>query len=166
MPGAPPRPAAVLRPDPRARSGGLAALPCFTAVVALITLSAPALAPRPANAEPPAAIAPSGSDGAARRAFERFAERWMEKMERVERRNRANPTRNGDGASGVSYVGYGDDFSVQLKPTGYARAPYVGILRYVEHLYRCGDAAARRCELASRRRVTEIFRYQNGQWRH
>lgn len=164
MPGAPPA-LPALRFELPARCRALVALAPSTALVALIALAAPALIPAPARAEPPAAIAPSGRDGDARRAFERFAEKWMEKMKRVERRNRANPTPDG-GASRVRYVGYGDDFSVELRPTGYAQAPYVGILRYVEHLYRCGDAAARRCELASRRRVTEIFRYQNGRWMH
>ena len=70
--------------------------------------------------------------------------------------HRANAERAGTG-----YTGYGDDYRMELKPTGHAAAPYVGILRYQQ--LRCADAA-RTCKVAGRSPVTEIFRFQNGRW--
>ncbi len=116
-----------------------------------------------ALAGPPAAI-PS-SDPAherAERSFNEFAKGWMQKMARAESDNRAHPKREAGG--GASYRGYDDDFQIELKPTGSASAPWVGILRYHELMYSCADPAAKSCNTSKTTRVTEIFRFQGGKW--
>lgn len=52
----------------------------------------------------------------------------------------------------------------EVKATGTATNPYVGILHYTEDLYECADAAETDCTIVDRTPVTEIFRYQNGAW--
>jgi hypothetical protein len=64
----------------------------------------------------------------------------------------------------VTYRDHASDFAVELRPTGYAAAPYVGILRYSEQIFSCRDIAANDCTLSSQIPVTEIFRFQNGRW--
>jgi hypothetical protein len=99
------------------------------------------------------------------RSFKSFASGWMEKMERVETHNRERPQIRPRGSRTlITYRGYGSDFKVEIKPTGYAPAPFVGVLRYSEQLYTCADARATRCRIASTTPVTEIFRFQNGRW--
>jgi hypothetical protein len=93
--------------------------------------------------------------------FDAFASEWMDRMQRLEDDNRRSPKPNGQG---LGYRGYADDFRVELKPTGYERAPYVGVLRYEEYEYACSDPSATRCSVVSRMPVTELFRYQDGRW--
>ena len=64
----------------------------------------------------------------------------------------------------VTYRDYGDEFTVELRPTGHAAAPYVGILRYNEQIFSCAEVAGENCTLSSSIPVTEIFRYQGGRW--
>lgn len=99
--------------------------------------------------------APS-SDPEAKASFERFSRDWMGKMQRAGDANRANAARTGSG-----YTDYGDDYRVELKSTGHAAAPYVGILRYQQ--FKCATSTPN-CEGARRSPVTEIFRFQNGRW--
>jgi hypothetical protein len=120
--------------------------------------------PLAACATPPAAI-PDPGDRRARSSFKHFANDWMGKMHRLETQNRARPAlRPGAERPLVTFRGYGSDFTTELKPTGHPQAPYVGILRYTEHLYTCSDARAKRCSVASTTPVTEIFRFQDGRW--
>jgi len=114
-------------------------------------------------AGPPAAI--PNSDPAherAERSFNEFAKGWMQKMARAESNNRAHPKLEQSG--GASYRGYDDAFQIELKPTGSASAPWVGILRYHELQYSCADHAAKSCNPSKTTRVTEIFRFQGGKW--
>jgi hypothetical protein len=130
----------------------------------LIGAACALFAARPALAEPPAAIRAT-PDHDVRATFERFAATWMEKVHRLEEDQRRNPTvRPGPDHPLVTYRGYGDDFRVELRPTGHPSAPYVGILRYDEHLYSCSDTAASSCTVASTVPVTEIFRFEGGRW--
>ena len=124
----------------------------------LIAVAAPALG------DSPAAIA-QGSDSGVHSSFERFADEWMQKVRKNESAARSKPTvRPGAKQPMVTYRGYGDDFAIELRPTGHPSAPYVGLLRYSEHVYSCETAAARKCRIASTIPVTEIFRYQDGGW--
>ena len=127
-------------------------------LTAVIALAAPALA------DEPAAMADPGFERA-EASFDAFAQRWMDRVHRLEARHRNNPTVS-EGSDGpvVTYRGYGDDYSIELRETGYARAPYVGLLRYVEHVYSCTSLAARKCQRAASVPVTEIFRFQDGSW--
>lgn len=118
----------------------------------------------PAFADSPAAIRAPGEERV-QSTFDRFAETWMEKVKGMEENQRQNPTvRPGAANPLVTYRGYGDDFSTELRPTGHPSAPYVGILRYSEHLYSCATVEATNCTVASTVPVTEIFRYENGRW--
>lgn len=139
----------------------------MSSTLALLRNACAALAffiPIAACAAPPAALA-DPSDQRARNSFDRFASDWMTKMQRLESQNRAHPSlRPGAAQPLVTFRGYGSDFTTELKPTGHPRAPYVGILRYIEHLYTCADAKATRCTVASTTPVTEIFRFQDDRW--
>ncbi len=118
----------------------------------------------PAPALPPASFAP-GEQERARQSFALFADDWMAKVQRFEEHDRQNPTiRPGASDPLVTYRGHGDEFSIELRPTGHPVAPYVGLLRYTELLYSCTDATAGDCTIASSLPVTEIFRFQDGRW--
>jgi len=129
----------------------------FGALGASVLLGTGALAQGAA----PAALPPSDAQRVAAAAFDSFASQWMDRMERVEDQNRRKPER---GASSVSYRGYTNDFRVELRPTGYPGAPFVGLIRYGEQLFTCSDPGATRCGVSHTIPVTEIFRFQNGRW--
>jgi len=118
-----------------------------------------------ALAAPPAAISDSDSHQRALQSFQSFASNWMQKMERVEMHNRTSPQIRSYGARNlITYKGYAGDFQIEIKHTGYAKAPFVGLLRYKEQLFTCADERATRCRIASTVPVTEIFRFQDGRW--
>jgi len=129
-----------------------------TLAVALLLMAAPALA------DDVAAI-PDSADERARTSFSDFARSWMAKMQKNEAQNRKNPTvQPGPSENVVTYRGIGEDFTVELRPTGHPSAPFVGILRYNEQVYSCDGANASKCSVSSSLPVTEIFRYQGGSW--
>jgi hypothetical protein len=116
--------------------------------------TAPRAAPRPVP--DPAAVEAS---------FDAFASQWMDRMQRVEEEHRRAPSAAaGTAGTKVGYQGYSEEFTTELRATGHAVAPYVGLLRYEERTYSCVDAGATRCGITSRMPVTEIFRYQDGRW--
>jgi hypothetical protein len=118
-----------------------------------------------ALAGPPAAISEDDSHQRTLRSFKSFASGWMDKMKRVETRNQTSAQIRLKGSRNTtSYKGYGSDFKVEIKPTGYAKAPFVGVLRYTEQIFDCADKQATRCRIASTVPVTEIFRFQDGRW--
>jgi hypothetical protein len=117
-----------------------------------------------APALPPASHVPPAQKRA-KESFERFAEDWMGKFRRLEEHDRRHPTvQPGARTPVVTYRGYGEDFSIELRPTGHPEAPFVGLLRYLELLYSCRDVRGDDCTVASSVPVTEIFRFQNGRW--
>jgi len=128
---------------------------CLTAGLVLAFIAAPALA------DNPAAIAPT--DERAHTSFTKFAQSWMDKVQRMAAEQRPS-VQPGAVNTMVTYRDYGDEFTVELRPTGHATAPYVGILRYHEQIFSCKDIAANECSLSSEIPVTEIFRYQGGRW--
>lgn len=114
-----------------------------------------------ASADNPAAIAPQ--DDRARTSFAKFSREWMAKVQRMA--DEQKPTARASASSAlVTYRDYTDDFTVELRPTGHASAPYVGILRYSERIFSCQDIGANDCTMSSEIPVTEIFRYQDGRW--
>ena len=137
-------------------------LSCMTrvAITAIVLLG---LGVAPAIANSPAAI--SKADDTARSALGDFAKTWMSKMKNAEAQNRKSPTvRPGAAHSVVTYRGFGDDYKIELRPTGHPTSPFIGILRYSEHVYTCRQAGDSDCSVASSVPVTEIFRYQAGRW--
>jgi len=130
----------------------------FVLLCALLLTSTAALAGAPAALSRPA-------HSRAEASFHRFVEEWMQKVHALELRHRGSPTvKSGATRPLVTYRVYGDEYSVELRPTGHARAPYVGLLHYTEHVYSCETTEAESCHVASSVPVTEIFRYQNGRW--
>ena len=122
------------------------------------------LLPATAMADSPAAIS-DASRSRAEDQFHQFAKTWMANVQRLQTQDRDKPTvRAGANGTQVSYRGYGDDYSVELRPTGHPSAPYVGLLRYTELMYSCPSVGAKDCSISSRVPVTEIFRYENGRW--
>ena len=89
----------------------------------------------------------------------------MQKVRSLEQKHRASPKVQGGATHPlITYRGYGDRYSVELRPTGHARAPYVGLLHYTELVYSCRTVEAESCQVASSVPVTEIFRFRNGRW--
>lgn len=140
--------------------------PRFRALRLLCALGAPLALAFAAHADgkTPKAIPPADQTKASA-ALDAFASEWMQKMERVENDNRRKPTVvRGAAAPVVSYRGYTNDFKVEIRPTGYPAAPFVGLIRYGEQLFKCSDQGATRCGVEHTTPVTEIFRFQNGRW--
>jgi hypothetical protein len=135
----------------------------WTTALCFAFFAAPALADNLDDSSP-AAIRNSGNDQA-RTQLKSFAKNWIAKMRSVETQNRKNPKiRPGASASVTSYRGFGDDYTVEVRPTGRPTAPYIGILRYSEQVYTCRDSNASKCSVSASSPVTEIFRYKAGQW--
>jgi hypothetical protein len=129
-----------------------------TIIAALLLMAAPSIA------DDVAAI-PDSADERARTSFSDFARSWMAKMQENETQNRENPTvQPGASENIVTYRGFDEGFTVELRPTGHPAAPFVGILRYNEQVYSCNGLGASKCTVASSLPVTEIFRYQGGRW--
>jgi hypothetical protein len=129
-----------------------------TLAAALLLLAVPAVA------DDVAAI-PDSADERARTSFSEFARNWMAKMEANEAQNRQNPTvQPGPSENMITYRGFEEGFTVELRPTGHPSAPFVGILRYNEQVFSCNGVDASKCTVASSLPVTEIFRYQGGRW--
>ena len=129
-----------------------------TVTAALLLMVAPTIAGE-------VAAIPDSADERARTSFSDFARSWMTKMAKNEAQNRKSPTvQPGPSENIVTYRGFGEDFTVELRPTGHPSAPFVGILRYNEQVYSCNGVDASKCSVVSSLPVTEIFRYQGGRW--
>ena len=66
----------------------------------------------------------------------------------------------------VTYRGYGDDYSLELRPLATRAPPTWGCSAIPEHLYGCSSIEATTCTIVSSVPITEIFRYQGGRWRY
>jgi hypothetical protein len=129
-----------------------------TVTAVLLLMAAPIIA------DDVAAI-PHSADERARTSFSDFARSWMAKMQENEAQNRKNPiVQPGPSENIITYRGFDEGFTVELRPTGHPVAPFVGILRYNEQVYSCNGVDASKCSVASSLPVTEIFRYQGGRW--
>jgi hypothetical protein len=107
------------------------------------------------GASVPASVAPAASGQAvARESFSTFARTWLDKLQHGNGKVETDGTRRQ----------LDKDFTTELRPTGQATAPYVGLLRYTEHVYRCTGAGEDNCVVQASIPVTEIFRYENGRW--
>lgn len=117
------------------------------------------LGPVAAQAQSPAAIADSNP---AQDSFQTFAAEWMQRLHRVEAQNKSSVL--GNGATNLSYRGFDHDFKTELRATGNVKAPYVGMIRYLEREYRCADSRALDCRVEKTTPITEVFRFQDGRW--
>ena len=100
----------------------------------------------------------AGAEAQARSAFDAFTQTWMDKL------RSSSAVRTVSTGSGSTVKRFSTTHTVEVKPTGSASNPFVGVLHYTEESYNCSDAAQRNCTLADSTPVTEIFRYQNGKW--
>jgi len=101
----------------------------------------------------------------ARGAFEVHARSWMADLEANEATNRRNaPVYSVASEAVIRFDGYGDEYETQVKPTGSAQAPFVGILRYKENTYTCLRDDEARCTVTRSIPVSEIFSFRNGRW--
>lgn len=117
------------------------------------------------------AATPAGADDIeagldeARWSFQKHAKGWMADLEKNEARNRSEAEVYSIANEPViRFEGYGDDFQTQVKATGHAQTPYVGILRYKENLYTCLHEDQQRCTVTRSVPVSEIFSFRNGRW--
>jgi hypothetical protein len=130
------------------------------ALLAPLALSGAAFA----QAAAPKAVTPA-DHAKAEASLGSFASQWMDRMQRVEDDNRKKPAmKEQPGGPKHQYTGYTDDFKIEIRPTGYPGAPFVGLIRYGEQLIECADRGATKCRATKTRKVTEIFRFQNGRW--
>ncbi|HEY8517852.1 MAG TPA: hypothetical protein VIS07_20265 [Candidatus Binatia bacterium] len=101
--------------------------------------------------------------------FKRFCDSWMEKLRERERHNIANIEwkPNGTGVVG-EYIGY-DTTNVQIPEITNADTTPIGRVIYHELKLRLSgasqvDALAQQPEIIERTEVTELFRYERGNW--
>jgi hypothetical protein len=100
----------------------------------------------------------AGGEAQARAAFDVFTQTWMDKL------RSSSAIRTVSTSSGSTVKRFSTTHTEEVKPTGSASNPFVGVLHYTEESYSCSDAAQRNCTLVDSTPVTEIFRYQNGKW--
>ena len=146
---------------PRSILGTAAAAATVVAVLALPARAANDGESVASTRAPKAALKSSSGAGAeaqARSAFDAFSQSWMDKL------RSSSAVRTVSTSSGSTVKRYSTTHTEEVKPTGSASNPYVGVLHYTEESYNCSDAAQRNCTLADSTPVTEIFRFQNGKW--
>lgn len=101
----------------------------------------------------------------AQAAFETFSREWMKKMHAGAMSVRETKKRDAQKANiALTFSQYANEFTTELKRTSSTSAPFVGLLRYVEKEYACADATEAQCQIAGETNVTEIFRFERGQW--
>lgn len=115
--------------------------------------------------EGPTQIAVPSELARAKASFDQHARKWMADLERNEAENRRKAPIYSVASEPVKrFDGYGDDYETQVKATGHAGAPFVGILRYKENLYTCLASDETRCTVTRSIPVSEIFSFKNGRW--
>jgi hypothetical protein len=95
----------------------------------------------------------TGGDAETARSFEQFSREWIDKMKAVAAARFTAQQRR-----------LRETYEMELRPTGSARAPYVGVLSYCEITLQCASSAETVCRAASSTVVKEVFRYEAGKW--
>ena len=91
----------------------------------LVLLAGSAL---PAAAEGPAGALRAPVPGAIQRSLDSFASGWMGKLERAEAADRRASK---DGSAGLTYTGYGDSFTTEIKSAGRSYLGLCGSASYI-----------------------------------
>jgi hypothetical protein len=95
----------------------------------------------------------TGGDAETTSSFEQFSRDWIGKMKAIAAaRFAAQRTR------------LRETYEMELRSTGSARAPYVGVLSYCEITLQCASSAETGCKPTSSTVVKEVFRYEAGKW--
>jgi hypothetical protein len=103
---------------------------------------------------------PAELDEATRASFDEFASVWMDRLHQTGAGSLQHA------ATGASSRVFGPEFRTELRATGDSEAPYLGLLRYVEHSYSCSSSSAPRCRVSHSTPILEIFHFRNGRWVH
>jgi hypothetical protein len=103
---------------------------------------------------------PTEVDEASRASFDEFASVWMDRLHQTGAGSLQRA------ATGASQRVFGPEFRTELRATGDSEAPYLGLLRYVEHSYSCSSSSAPRCRVSHSTPILEIFHFRNGRWVH
>jgi hypothetical protein len=94
-----------------------------------------------------------GGDAETTTSFEQFSREWIDKMKAVAAARFDAQQRR-----------LRETYEMELRPTGSARAPYVGVLSYCEISLQCASSPATGCKPTSSTVVKEVFRYEAGKW--
>jgi len=119
-----------------------------------------------------ALAAPATADDKVSESFDRFCVEWMQKLATRERDNQQHIQwiPSGSGVMG-EYVGYSSDHTCLLKPISDPKAVPIGKIIYQEIRYQKQGASAAVAAKSTPQpldltEVTEIFRYERGQWKY
>jgi hypothetical protein len=152
--------------------GMRAVLVGFGVVVVTMALAAPATAKKKSSgssAAPAASEKQTSSPEEIKTKFKTFCDGWMEKLRERERNNIAHiEWKPGGGGVVGEYVGYdtqnftvGDITNAETKPIG--RVIYMELKMRLSGSSQV-DALAQKPEIVERTEVTELFRYDRGNW--
>lgn len=153
-----------MSPRRAALCASLLAVACSSAAPTAPEASPRVVAPPPATeivTPPPAAVTicqrdaipTTGADAETVTSFEKFSSDWIAKMRSVAAARFASERKRLRGT-----------YEMELRTTGSAQAPYVGVLSYCEITLQCASAAETSCRPASSTVVKEMFRFQAGKW--
>jgi len=108
--------------------------------------------------------------GSMEQTFAKFARGWLGKLAqepvRAAKGVRFLGPKGPDSPNQFTYRDAGEDFAIQMKPTGNAASPFVGILSYTENVYVCRGPTRDDCELVESSPITEIFPFRDGRWQY
>ena len=151
---------------------GMRAILVLVGVAVLVTTAAvPAMAKKKSggSSEPAASEKQTSSPEEIKTKFKTFCDGWMEKLRERERNNVAHiEWKTGGGGVVGEYVGYdtqnftvGDITNADTKPIG--RVIYMELKMRLSGSSQV-DALAQKPEIVERTEVTELFRYDRGNW--
>ena len=139
-------------------------------IAAVLALMAPAAhAAGKKGAKPAAAAGPAVSDEKLADDLKAFCKKWMGFLETRERDNkRGVKWQTAGGNVKGQYVGYSADYDCSLKERSSNGTPVATIV-YKEYLYEASGASqdaalAAKPTIVEATEVTEIFRYNKGEW--
>ena len=139
-------------------------------IAAVLALAAPAVhAAEKKGAKPAAAASAAVSDEKIADDLKAFCKKWMGFLETRERDNKRGVKwqNNPSGVKG-QYVGYSSDYDCTLKERSSNGTPVATIV-YKEYVYETSGASqdaalAAKPTIVDATEVTEIFRYNKGEW--
>jgi hypothetical protein len=105
----------------------------------------------------------------AKASFETFVTSWLSQLAedaQEERERNHLSVHVSDFNLGHSYRDIATEYEIRFKETGRASAPYVGVVRYVEHRYDCIGAPTETCQRVDSSEIYEIFPFKNGNWHY
>ena len=137
-------------------------------VLSLLGLIAPALlgASAPTDDEERARYRRAIERGTAQASFARAAHAWYAAASERADAARETPRLRADAAGRVTatYRLVAPGYETEVRATGVEEAPFVGVLRFREWVYRCRDARADECSVSHDAPRVALFRFRGGRW--